>query len=87
MKDCDHKFLFLNPVTDDIAPNYTSVIQKPICIRDIEDKAMNDEYRSFEEYRDDVLLMFQNCIIYNIGKQSFLHVFWIPTDILSHTSV
>merc|ERR1740139_416502 len=43
------------------------VIKIPICIRDIERKAINMEYSSMEEYKADVDLMFKNCIMYNIG--------------------
>lgn len=58
------KGLFLNPVTDSIAPGYSSVISRPMCIRTIEDKMMASKYRSIEEFKDDVSSRF--CIILNI---------------------
>lgn len=69
MKDTDPRGLFLNPVTDQIAPKYSMVIKIPICIRDIEKKAINMEYTSLDEYKADVDLMFKNCIMYNIGLE------------------
>jgi len=69
MKDTDPRGLFLNPVTDQIAPKYSMVIKIPICIRDIEKKAINMEYSKLEEYKADVDLMFKNCIMYNIGLE------------------
>ena len=68
MREADPRGLFLNPVTDEIAPGYSNVIKEPMCIRTIEDKAEEMEYGHLSEYERDVRLMFANCIKYNIGK-------------------
>jgi len=68
MKEIDVQSTFLKPVTDQIAPGYSTVISKPICISDMEKKCINQEYFSLNQYSDDVKLMFQNCITYNTGK-------------------
>lgn len=68
MREADPRGLFLNPVTDEIAPGYSKVIKEPMCIRAIEDKAEEMEYGHLSEYERDVRLMYSNCIKYNIGK-------------------
>jgi hypothetical protein len=40
-----------------------------MCIRTIEEKALNLRYDTLGKYEIDVQLMFQNCIRYNIGKE------------------
>jgi hypothetical protein len=67
MKESDPQSLFLNPVTDAIAPGYSKVITNPMCISTMEDKIDKSEYNAIAEWEADVKLMFQNCIEYNKG--------------------
>lgn len=69
MKDNDSQRCFLNPVTDEIAPGYSSLIKKPICLSQIEKKAIELQYASMSKFESDVQLMFSNCIRYNTGPQ------------------
>lgn len=67
MKETDAKLVFLNPVTDAIAPGYSKVISKPMCILTISQKNNSRSYHSLQDFEKDVELMFQNCIKYNVG--------------------
>jgi uncharacterized protein YaaW (UPF0174 family) len=66
MKDADPQSLFLNPVSDAIAPGYSKIIKQPMCVKTMESKL--DSYRSLQEWERDVQLMYRNCIAYNAGN-------------------
>jgi hypothetical protein len=72
MKDADPQNLFLNPVTDAIAPGYSKVIKTPICIVAMHEKIEENEYNSIIEWEADVQLLFKNCITYNRGHKWFV---------------
>ncbi|GKY91134.1 hypothetical protein MPSEU_000086200 [Mayamaea pseudoterrestris] len=67
MKDADPQSLFLNPVTDAIAPGYSKIISKPISLTQMEAKVKKNKYSSIEEWDKDVRLLFKNCVDYNRG--------------------
>jgi hypothetical protein len=68
MKDADPQNLFFSPVTDAIAPGYSRVITKPMCIGTMEQKVSRNEYKSISDWEQDVKLMYKNCIDYNRGS-------------------
>jgi hypothetical protein len=68
MRQLDPQQLFFSPVTDKIAPGYSNVIKKPMCIQTIEEKAIQMKYSSLAQFEADVQLMYRNCIAYNIGR-------------------
>ncbi|XP_053664800.1 bromodomain-containing protein 7 [Anopheles marshallii] len=59
-----HQF-FAWPVTDDIAPGYSSIILKPMDFSTIRQKIEDNEYGSVSEFSDDFKLMCENAIKYN----------------------
>ncbi|KAG7355883.1 bromodomain containing protein [Nitzschia inconspicua] len=67
MKGSDPQSLFLNPVTDAIAPGYSKIIKKPMSISTMERKIEHNQYASVEDWEADVRLMFKNCVDYNKG--------------------
>ncbi|XP_055642002.1 bromodomain-containing protein 7 [Toxorhynchites rutilus septentrionalis] len=59
-----HQF-FAWPVTDDIAPGYSTIITKPMDFSTIRQKIDDNEYTSVTEFSDDFKLMCENAIRYN----------------------
>lgn len=59
-----HQF-FAWPVTDDIAPGYSSIISQPMDFLTIRQKVEENQYTSLQEFVDDFKLMCENAIKYN----------------------
>ncbi|KAH8412958.1 hypothetical protein KR009_007133 [Drosophila setifemur] len=59
-----HQF-FAWPVTDDMAPGYSSIISKPMDFSTMRQKMDDHEYASLTEFSDDFKLMCENAIKYN----------------------
>lgn len=59
-----HQF-FAWPVTDEIAPNYSSIISKPMDFSTIRQKIDENEYKSIDEFTEDFRLMCDNAQKYN----------------------
>lgn len=59
-----HQF-FAWPVTDDIAPGYSSIISEPMDFLSIRQKVDENEYSTLHEFSDDFRLMCENAIKYN----------------------
>jgi len=68
MKEADPQNLFLYAVTDAIAPGYSKVIKRPMCIDTMEQKVHRNEYKDVLDWEQDVKLQFKNCIDYNRGN-------------------
>ena len=62
-----HKYasVFLRPITEDQAPGYHSVIFRPMDLLTIKKNIDNGTIRSTMHFQRDVMLMFQNAIMYN----------------------
>ena len=57
-------------------PDYYSIIENPIDMQTINDRIKsNNYYKTFEEFSDDIALMFDNCKKYNIlgSAGKYLH--------------
>jgi len=68
----ENSWPFLEPVTEELAPNYFSIIERPIDLSTIQDKINTKVYvNNSDEFVRDIELMVANCEQYN-GKRSIL---------------
>ncbi|KAM7452382.1 Bromodomain-containing protein 8 [Porites harrisoni] len=63
----NHKYanVFLHPVTDDEAPGYHSIVFRPMDLSSIKKSIENGTIRTTSEFQRDMMLMFQNALMYN----------------------
>lgn len=54
-----------SPIEDDIAPGYSNIIRRPMEMDTIDEKIEKGIYASPTQFIDDVLLMLNNCRLYN----------------------
>lgn len=57
--------LFLQPVTDEIAPNYSTTVYRSVDLSTMKKNIESGQIRTTAEFRRDLMLMFQNAIMYN----------------------
>ncbi|XP_033632862.1 bromodomain-containing protein 8-like isoform X3 [Asterias rubens] len=71
-----HKYanIFLHPVTDDIAPGYKSIVLRPINLMTIKKNIESGCIRTTDQFHRDMMLMFQNAIMYNNIDQHVHHI-------------
>ncbi|UJR23552.1 hypothetical protein I4U23_026540 [Adineta vaga] len=68
----ENSWPFLEPVTEELAPNYFSIIEKPIDLSTIQQKIHDKIYvNNSSEFIHDIELMVANCEQYN-GKRSIM---------------
>ncbi|CAF0754590.1 unnamed protein product [Rotaria sordida] len=68
----ENSWPFLEPVTEELAPSYFSIIQNPMDLSKIQQKINNKVYvNNSTEFVQDIELMVANCEQYN-GKRSIL---------------
>ncbi|XP_041844501.1 bromodomain-containing protein 9 isoform X2 [Melanotaenia boesemani] len=56
---------FAFPVTDAIAPGYSSIIKHPMDFSTMKDRIRNNEYNTVTEFKADFKLMCDNAMVYN----------------------
>ncbi len=66
LKSCEESKIFLNRVTKREAPDYYEVIKKPMDLRIVQKKI--GKYNTFEEFKADLDLIWNNCLEYNLVK-------------------
>ncbi|XP_060941293.1 bromodomain-containing protein 8-like [Limanda limanda] len=72
----NHRYanVFLQPVTDDIAPGYHSIVQRPMDLATIKKNIENGLIRTTAEFQRDIMLMFQNAVMYNSMDHDVYHM-------------
>lgn len=76
IKNHDDAWPFADPVDEDYAPRYYSIIRQPMDLQRMEDKLDDGEYLTFADFKADFQLIVDNCRQYNgtgNGKPS-IHV-------------
>jgi hypothetical protein len=63
--------MFIDPVDPerDEAPGYFDIVKRPMDLTTVRQRLQNDEYSTFQDWKEDVLLIFANATAYN-GKGS-----------------
>lgn len=72
----NHKYanVFLHPVTNDVAPGYLSIVNRPKDLTAIKKNIETGVIRTTLEFQRDVMLMFQNAIMYNSSDHDVYHM-------------
>ncbi|SCU94551.1 LANO_0E07140g1_1 [Lachancea nothofagi CBS 11611] len=68
----EHSTAFLNKVSKREAPNYYQIIKKPMDLNTVLKKLKTYQYNSKQEFVDDVMLIWKNCLTYNSDPKHFL---------------
>ncbi|KAI3373621.1 hypothetical protein L3Q82_022223, partial [Scortum barcoo] len=72
----NHRYanVFLQPVTDEIAPGYHSIVHRPMDLATIKKNIENGLIRTTAEFQRDIMLMFQNAVMYNSLDHDVYHM-------------
>ncbi|XP_017569051.2 bromodomain-containing protein 8 isoform X2 [Pygocentrus nattereri] len=72
----NHRYasVFLQPVSDDIAPGYHSIVHRPMDLSAIKKNIETGQIRTTAEFQRDIMLMFQNAIMYNSSDHDVYHM-------------
>lgn len=72
----NHKYAntFLHPVTDDVAPGYHSIVFRPMDLSAIKKNIENGFIKTTMEFQRDMMLMFQNAVMYNSSDHDVFHM-------------
>ncbi|XP_070541167.1 bromodomain-containing protein 8-like isoform X26 [Ptychodera flava] len=85
-----HKYanVFLHPVTDDLAPGYHSIVYRPMDLSTIKKNLESGQLRTTSEFQRNIMLMFQNAIMYNSSDHDVYHMaIEMQRDVMEHIQV
>ncbi|KAL7410554.1 hypothetical protein BDY24DRAFT_417890 [Mrakia frigida] len=66
----DYAF-FIETVTDDDVPGYSDIIKEPMSLTQMEEKVADGQYKDFDSFEHDLLLIFTNCKTFNPPETMF----------------
>lgn len=72
--EIDENEFFTNPVTPEEAPDYASIIDKPICFSIIQQKLERHEYTRLDQFKEDIQLIWENCMTYNTTTSKYYRI-------------
>ncbi|XP_072302275.1 bromodomain-containing protein 8-like isoform X2 [Eucyclogobius newberryi] len=72
----NHRYanVFLQPVTDEIAPGYHSIVHRPMDLATVKKNIETGLIRTTAEFQRDIMLMFQNAVMYNSLDHDVYHM-------------
>ncbi|KAG5892916.1 hypothetical protein JTB14_006231 [Gonioctena quinquepunctata] len=62
---------FADPVEEEYAPNYYTVIRKPMDLQRMEERLDSGYYKSYSKFRADFQLIVDNCRLYNGAENEY----------------
>ncbi|XP_055507789.1 bromodomain-containing protein 8-like [Leucoraja erinacea] len=65
--------LFLNPVSEERVPGYHSWVHRPMDLSNIKRNIRKGLIRTTVEFQRDIMLMFQNAVMYNSSDHDVYH--------------
>lgn len=68
----EHSTPFLNKVSKREAPNYGLIIKEPMDLNTVMKKLKGFSYNSKQEFVDDLMLIWNNCLTYNADPKHFM---------------
>lgn len=68
----EHSTPFLNKVSKREAPNYYEIIKQPMDLNTVMKKLKSFQYINKQQFIDDLMLIWQNCLSYNSDPKHFL---------------
>nr|XP_023016568.1 serine/arginine repetitive matrix protein 2-like isoform X2 [Leptinotarsa decemlineata] len=87
VKNSEDAWPFADPVEEEYAPNYYTVIRKPMDLQRMEERLDEGFYKNFSKFRADFQLIVDNCRLYNGAENEYtemvgnlLQVFEKATD-------
>ncbi|KAJ8924783.1 hypothetical protein NQ315_000936 [Exocentrus adspersus] len=71
VKNHEDAWPFADPVEEEYAPNYYSIVKKPMDLETMEERLESGYYKNFSKFRADFQLIVDNCRLYNGAENEY----------------